>query len=568
MSSQAYLVNLVAADQGSAKVWNFRKPLVIGHPGRWSLEKTENGVRFRSLGDDAGDPSKDQILKDSEIAKNASIVLVPAARGQKEFRVELSPMVTFAAAANENSEAGSRVRVFYCKGEWSVDSEELKSKYVGIYESKKVFVVRGNATGAYVSTDTIQFKALTDGLKLNGTDVAKGTTRVISYAELRGLSIQYKTSEWKLSQFNAASNPLVDVAPVGVDSETQLLRKSFGAVMAAFCLIFLISWIIPSTPVEEKKDEPVRILLAKKKTVKGLMTAAPKGDKNSRDFSIGKNGSAKNPGKKGGERSEKRVAAKKSSGSPARSTPKKQIAQSKAPKKSAPAKSSAPRVAKQTRPSVNPVPVQHSDLYKTFSSASFKRASSGLVAGGVNLGKVASGDTAADARQMGNSRGNGSGGFGKAGGVSTNGARVSGFGGGGAGDGGAGNSAGYGRGSNSKVSGQGRSLVSLDTSASDVDEGLTRDQVGRVIHAHMNEIRYCYDSAILRDPDIEGKMNADFSIGPQGVVSTARSGSSSVSDRRLQDCILARLKQWKFPKPKGGVTVAVSYPFMFKALVR
>src|SRR3712207_6540232 len=119
-------------------------------------------------------------------------------------------------------------------------------------------------------------------------------------------------------------------------------------------------------------------------------------------------------------------------------------------------------------------------------------------------------------------------------------------------------SVGYGKGSHAKVNGQGRSFVSMDTGESDVDEGLTREQVGRVIHAHMSEIRYCYEAAKLRAPELEGKLSVSFTVAAPGNVSRAGVGSTTVSDRMLNDCVIKRLVTWKFPKPKGGVNVAVN----------
>jgi TonB family protein len=60
----------------------------------------------------------------------------------------------------------------------------------------------------------------------------------------------------------------------------------------------------------------------------------------------------------------------------------------------------------------------------------------------------------------------------------------------------------------------------------------------------------------------------DFKISGTGSVASADVKESSLSDARLDDCVLRRLMGWKFPKPNGGVTVAVSYPFVFKALKR
>ncbi len=127
---------------------------------------------------------------------------------------------------------------------------------------------------------------------------------------------------------------------------------------------------------------------------------------------------------------------------------------------------------------------------------------------------------------------------------------------------------GYGKGSVAAVAGQGSSFVSLDSGGSQVEEGLTKDEVGKVIHAHLNEVRYCYESAMIHTPDIEGKLIVDFAIGPAGLVRTAAVKSSTVPDPRLDDCLIRRLKRWQFPHPKGGVTVGVTYPFIFKSLGR
>ena len=139
---------------------------------------------------------------------------------------------------------------------------------------------------------------------------------------------------------------------------------------------------------------------------------------------------------------------------------------------------------------------------------------------------------------------------------------------GGGGIGGGGTGVGYGKGAAAGVGGQGKGFVSMDVPGSSVEEGLTKDEVGAVIHKHMSEIRYCYESAMVRTPDIEGRLVADFTIGASGMVRTSAVKSSTLPDPRLDDCIIRRLMSWKFPQPKGGVDVAVSYPFIFKTLGR
>jgi TonB family protein len=131
---------------------------------------------------------------------------------------------------------------------------------------------------------------------------------------------------------------------------------------------------------------------------------------------------------------------------------------------------------------------------------------------------------------------------------------------------GSGKGAGYGKGEHAGVKGQGQAFVSMDVAGAAVDEGLTKDEVGEVIHRHLSEVRYCYESAMIRSPDLEGKLMVNFTIGGSGMVKSTEVKSSTLPDPRLDDCILRRLATWKFPNPRGGIDVAVTYPFIFKSL--
>ena len=129
---------------------------------------------------------------------------------------------------------------------------------------------------------------------------------------------------------------------------------------------------------------------------------------------------------------------------------------------------------------------------------------------------------------------------------------------------------GYGSGNGTTVKGQGTGHIEIALNLKDatVDEGLTKEEVAKVIHSHMNEIRYCYESAILADPSLAGKVLVDFKIGAQGSVSTAQSAENTMNNVHVGGCLIEKLKNWKFPQPRGGVQVAVSYPFIFKSLTR
>ncbi len=137
---------------------------------------------------------------------------------------------------------------------------------------------------------------------------------------------------------------------------------------------------------------------------------------------------------------------------------------------------------------------------------------------------------------------------------------------GGQGGGGKGGAVGYGQGQHAGVQGQGSGFVAMNTLDATVEEGLTKDEVGKVIHSHLSEIRYCYESAMIKNPSVEGKLVSDFVIQGSGSVKIAKVNMSNVNDATLDQCIISHLYKWKFPKPRGGVDVAVVYPFIFKSL--
>jgi TonB family protein len=592
MQAFTYLVKVTAGSSESTRVWSSKQSIVVGHPMRWVVSQVEGGVKVTATWTET-----EHFIKDADIAKGkASIKLVCSPKGTAvkdagSIGLEIRPVAKLAAAFRQEPNLGSSLKIFHCIGDWAVESVALNRTYVGKHSGKKVFNLKGmnkgSEEGVFASDDMIVLKARVAGLTFvdqTGKKVetlAKGEKRLVRFGEISGAKIAFEGSEWRLASFAKDSDPAFLAAPIATDIEAGLFKRTMIGALAASLLLALVAMLLPS-PDPVAKVETIRILLNKKKVARGMMTAAPTGDPRARDFSIGKSGNKKDAGKKGALARSKKVApaGKPTQVAKASKPAKKKIVKSKS---SAPAKSvakasrkksSSSRVAsgaskrglkKTARVATRPAPVPHSDLFKAFSSSSIRRAAKGLAAGGASSGAT----SASDAHRLGSASGTGRGDLGGTGGVDTRSAQVSGFGGGGnsAGEGGPGSKgAGYGRGSNSKVSGQGRSFVSMDTGASDVDEGLTRDQVGKVMHAHKNEIRYCLDSAVLRSADIGGRVTTKFAVNASGNVASIGIGSSNVGDRRLHECLVSHIKTFKFPKPRGGVTVAVAYPFDFKTL--
>jgi hypothetical protein len=97
-----------------------------------------------------------------------------------------------------------------------------------------------------------------------------------------------------------------------------------------------------------------------------------------------------------------------------------------------------------------------------------------------------------------------------------------------------------------------------------VGGGLDRNEIAAVIQRHISEVRYCYEQGLQSRPKLSGRLSMNFMIGPNGTVSVAKVMNSSLNHVPVETCIRDRLRTWNFPKPEGGVTVKVDYPFILR----
>ncbi|MDX9730649.1 MAG: AgmX/PglI C-terminal domain-containing protein [Bdellovibrionales bacterium] len=99
-----------------------------------------------------------------------------------------------------------------------------------------------------------------------------------------------------------------------------------------------------------------------------------------------------------------------------------------------------------------------------------------------------------------------------------------------------------------------------------IEGGLDRDVIADVIRRNLGQIRYCYERQLSSNPDLYGKLLVRFTIDAGGGVLEPKVDTSTLKSSLVEGCVLRRLAGWKFPLPKGGTQVRVSYPFLFKAL--
>jgi TonB family protein len=102
----------------------------------------------------------------------------------------------------------------------------------------------------------------------------------------------------------------------------------------------------------------------------------------------------------------------------------------------------------------------------------------------------------------------------------------------------------------------------ISAMAPEVDGSLDSGKIASVVKSRIRSVQDCYEKELKKNPKLGGKITIRFTIGEDGKVSEARTESDSMGNPAVADCILSRLRHWRFPKPEGG-NVTVSYPFVF-----
>ncbi|HUJ59431.1 MAG TPA: AgmX/PglI C-terminal domain-containing protein [Kofleriaceae bacterium] len=94
-------------------------------------------------------------------------------------------------------------------------------------------------------------------------------------------------------------------------------------------------------------------------------------------------------------------------------------------------------------------------------------------------------------------------------------------------------------------------------------DGLTAEEINRVVKARAGVFRACYQKELNRQPGLGGKLVMHFVIGGDGIVKSAKTGGgSSMRNDNVEDCVNRQIMSLHFPA-KGGLS-NVNYPFVFQ----
>lgn len=111
----------------------------------------------------------------------------------------------------------------------------------------------------------------------------------------------------------------------------------------------------------------------------------------------------------------------------------------------------------------------------------------------------------------------------------------------------------------------GQGGVGLIEDESEVTGGLDREVIAQYIKSQLGQILYCYERQLSANPELYGKVAVKFTISGTGQVDSQAINQTTLKSAQVEGCILSKVSKWKFPEPKGGTKVVVTYPFLFKS---
>ena len=98
----------------------------------------------------------------------------------------------------------------------------------------------------------------------------------------------------------------------------------------------------------------------------------------------------------------------------------------------------------------------------------------------------------------------------------------------------------------------------------DAEAAELMEQVRRALRRVQNRARYCFETALNRNPNLDGKVVTRFVIDGTGRARRIYVERSTLRDRMAEACLVRMIEQTQFPACEGG-EADVRYPWIFKS---
>lgn len=95
--------------------------------------------------------------------------------------------------------------------------------------------------------------------------------------------------------------------------------------------------------------------------------------------------------------------------------------------------------------------------------------------------------------------------------------------------------------------------------------GISKEDLQKIIKQQITSIEFCYQKTLKKKPNIQGEVIIQLVIDSKGKVTKANLVSSKLNDKKLQECILQKIKGLNFSPPTDTDRVTVTVSFNLKS---
>jgi len=89
------------------------------------------------------------------------------------------------------------------------------------------------------------------------------------------------------------------------------------------------------------------------------------------------------------------------------------------------------------------------------------------------------------------------------------------------------------------------------------------DDAKKYLSRKKGQVKACYENQLKANPELSGKVELGWTVNPDGSVSGVSVLSNSTGNEDLANCIVRRIKRWRFSESEDEFEIR--YPFNFFA---
>ena len=90
---------------------------------------------------------------------------------------------------------------------------------------------------------------------------------------------------------------------------------------------------------------------------------------------------------------------------------------------------------------------------------------------------------------------------------------------------------------------------------------LDEETVRKIALKNQVSLKYCFQKAQMRNPNLQGKIVVEIVIDGEGKVSSVSVKESTIDDQEMVSCVLRMIKRWQFPAT--GSEITITFPLVF-----